>query len=41
MYNDPMLGLTWPLPVDVISDKDNQWKPLSEIEEDLKKRMAI
>ena len=41
MYNDPRLGLEWPLPVDVISEKDNQWKLLAEIEEDMKKRMAI
>src|SRR5215831_5701540 len=26
MYNDPGLGLKWPLPVSVISDKDQQWK---------------
>jgi dTDP-4-dehydrorhamnose 3,5-epimerase len=41
MYNDPRLGLEWPLPVSVISEKDSQWKPLSEIEEDMKRRMTI
>lgn len=41
MYNDPRLGLKWPLPIAVISDKDNVWKPLAEIEADLKKRMAV
>jgi dTDP-4-dehydrorhamnose 3,5-epimerase len=41
MYNDPMLGLEWPIPVEVISEKDNQWKALAEIEADMKKRMAI
>jgi dTDP-4-dehydrorhamnose 3,5-epimerase len=41
MYNDPMLGLEWPMKVEVISEKDNQWKALAEIEEDMKKRMAI
>src|SRR5215510_3611960 len=32
LYNDPKLGLEWPLPVSVISDKDQMWKPLSEQE---------
>jgi dTDP-4-dehydrorhamnose 3,5-epimerase len=41
MYNDPKLNLSWPLPVSVISDKDAKWKLLSEIEPELKKRMAI
>ena len=30
-HNDPGLGLTWPLPVTEISDKDAAWKPLSEV----------
>ena len=38
-YNDPKLGLAWPLPVTTISDKDAAWKPLSEIEGELKQRM--
>jgi hypothetical protein len=25
----------------VLSEKDNQWKAMAEIEEDMKKRMAI
>jgi dTDP-4-dehydrorhamnose 3,5-epimerase len=40
LYNDPRLGLEWPLPVSVISDKDRVWKPLSEQEPDLKARMS-
>src|SRR5882762_421632 len=40
LYNDPRLGLEWPLPVSVISDKDKIWKPLSEQEAELKQRMA-
>ena len=40
LYNDPKLGLEWPLPVSVISDKDKVWKPLSEQEEEVKRRMA-
>ena len=26
MYNDPRLGLQWPLPVAVISDKDQKFE---------------
>lgn len=40
-YNDPALGLKWPLPVATMSDKDRQWKPLAEIESALKARMAV
>jgi dTDP-4-dehydrorhamnose 3,5-epimerase len=39
LYNDPRLGLEWPLPVAVISDKDKVWKPLSEQETELKQKM--
>jgi dTDP-4-dehydrorhamnose 3,5-epimerase len=38
-YNDPRLGLDWPLRVTTISDKDAAWKPLSEVEVELKQRM--
>jgi dTDP-4-dehydrorhamnose 3,5-epimerase len=38
--DDPRLGLSWPLPVTEISEKDAAWAPLSEVEEDLKRRMA-
>ena len=37
---DPDLGLTWPLPVTDISDKDANWAPLSEVLDDIKFRMA-
>lgn len=40
LHNDPRLGLTWPFPVSVISDKDQLWKPLAEQEEEIKRRMA-
>jgi dTDP-4-dehydrorhamnose 3,5-epimerase len=40
-YNDPCLGLTWPLPVSVISEKDQKWRYLGEIEDELKRRMSI
>jgi dTDP-4-dehydrorhamnose 3,5-epimerase len=39
LYNDPRLGLVWPLPVSTISDKDREWKPLDDIEPELRARM--
>ena len=39
LYNDPQLGLEWPLEITTMSDKDTMWKPLSEIEPELKRRM--
>ena len=36
----PRLGLTWPLPVAVISDKDKVFKRLDDIEPELKRRMS-
>ena len=41
LYNDPRLQLRWPLPVEVISDKDRAWKPLAEAEDELKARMQV
>jgi dTDP-4-dehydrorhamnose 3,5-epimerase len=41
LYSDPRLGLTWPLPVSAISDKDAVWKPLADVEKELKQRMNI
>jgi dTDP-4-dehydrorhamnose 3,5-epimerase len=38
-YDDPRLALSWPLPITTISDKDAVWKPLSEIESELRQRM--
>jgi dTDP-4-dehydrorhamnose 3,5-epimerase len=40
LYNDPRLGLKWPLPVAVISDKDQIWKPLAEQEAEIKQKMG-
>ena len=40
-HDDPLLGLNWPLPVGVISDKDRDWAPLTQIEGELKKRMRV
>lgn len=39
-YNDPRLALKWPLPVTSISDKDLAYRPLDEIEPELRKRMT-
>ena len=38
-FDDPRLGLGWPLPVTVVSAKDRVWPLLSECETDLKARM--
>jgi dTDP-4-dehydrorhamnose 3,5-epimerase len=41
LYDDPRLGLLWPLPVTVVSDKDKAWKQLDEQEADLQQRMNL
>lgn len=41
LHDDPRLGLTWPLPLTVISDKDKLFRPLDEIEAEVKRRMTI
>jgi len=40
-YDDPRLGLQWPLPVAVISEKDAQWEPLELVEPEVRRRMAV
>lgn len=40
LYSDPRLGLRWPLPVTVISDKDQLWRPLDEQQSELRQRMT-
>jgi dTDP-4-dehydrorhamnose 3,5-epimerase len=40
-YDDPRLGLSWPLPASEISDKDRDWPLLSEIEPELARRMMV
>ena len=40
MYDDPSLKLNWPLPVSVISEKDQKFRPYREIEAELKRRMS-
>src|SRR2546423_6888310 len=39
-YDDPRLGLRWPLPVSVMSEKDREWQLLDAAEPVLKQRMA-
>ena len=39
-HDDPRLGLTWPLPVAEISEKDARWRLLDEVEPEVKRRMA-
>jgi len=39
-HDDPALGLSWPLPVKVISEKDKNWKLLAELEPELRQRMS-
>jgi dTDP-4-dehydrorhamnose 3,5-epimerase len=39
LYNDPRLGLEWPLPITVISEKDQRFGLLNEIEPKLRQRM--
>jgi dTDP-4-dehydrorhamnose 3,5-epimerase len=41
LYNDPKLGLTWPLPVTEVSSKDQQWLPLEIVENELTSRMQL
>ena len=41
MYNDPRLGLEWPCPVTVISDKDQKFRLIDEIEPELKRKMSL
>ena len=40
-YADTRLGLRWPLPVSVISTKDQAFRSLREIEDEVKRRMSL
>lgn len=40
-YDDPRLELKWPLEVSVISSKDQAFRPLSEMEDEMKRRMSL
>jgi dTDP-4-dehydrorhamnose 3,5-epimerase len=39
-FDDPALGLTWPLPVGEMSPKDAEWPLLEQVESDLKNKMG-
>jgi dTDP-4-dehydrorhamnose 3,5-epimerase len=41
LCNDPCLGLTWPLPITVISPKDEAWPLLAIQETEIKERMSL
>lgn len=40
-YDDPDLGLEWPLPVSVISTKDQGWSSYDEVRDELEAKMAL
>src|SRR5215471_1989581 len=39
-YNDPRLGLQWPLPITVVSEKDQRFASLDESEHEIIRRMS-
>ncbi len=39
-FDDPRLGLAWPLPVGEISEKDARWPLLAEVEAEVRRRMS-
>ena len=39
-HDDPRLGLEWPLPVTMVSEKDRLWALLDEVEGELRRRMS-
>jgi dTDP-4-dehydrorhamnose 3,5-epimerase len=41
VYNDPALGLSWPLPMTEISAKDKVWPLLASQGDELKRRMTV
>lgn len=41
LYDDPRLALEWPLPVTVMSEKDQEWALLDAQEAELKRRMSL
>lgn len=40
-YDDPMLGLSWPVPVRTISARDTAWQFVADIDSDLRTRMSV
>jgi dTDP-4-dehydrorhamnose 3,5-epimerase len=41
MYNDSRLGLNWPIPVTVVSEKDQKFPPFEHVESELKRKMTV
>ena len=41
LYNDPRLGLKWPIPITTISEKDQKFALLDQIESELKRKMRV
>jgi len=41
MYNDPRLGLDWPMAVTVMSEKDQKFLLLDQFEIELKQKMRL
>ena len=41
MYNDPRLGLKWPLPATVVSEKDQKFPLFDQAESELRRKMTI
>ena len=41
MYNDPRLGLKWPMPATVISEKDQKFPLFDEVESELRRKMTV
>jgi len=41
LHDDPALGLEWPMPVSVISEKDRAFKPYADIEQEVRQRMSL
>jgi dTDP-4-dehydrorhamnose 3,5-epimerase len=40
-FDDPQMSLQWPLPVSLVSPKDQAFRPLREIEQELRRRMSL
>ena len=40
-YDDPALGIGWPLPVSMVSEKDTSWPLLTDAEGELRRRLQL
>jgi dTDP-4-dehydrorhamnose 3,5-epimerase len=41
LHDDPALGLNWPMPVSMISERDRAFQPYVQIEQELRQRMSL